>query len=747
MRPGLVLLLIVVSGLSACESGPALVPDAGPTDGGARVDAGTPVDAGDRIDAGDPVDAGDAGNPVDAGEPTDAGADAGFPWVHVRLPAGGYDFPLRTFWNGTGWDALGVVPDPRSENPAAGAITVSYDCAAWEVTTHGRRLYPGGTPATPYARADLDSFVAWWSALAGVPLEVFNDLSSFATDGGSSAIQLLPAFAVGDPTPLSPHPACDGPAHDRGQGLFALAVPPGFDARRARKYPVVFVNPGTTTSLQEQFFIPEAWRAVEGSSPELWPKLLGQSVRGGGEGVLILFGSAGGQGSQGTNGEYAKAVNAAMQLLAERANADLGRVVTVGISRGGSNALIHASRAGRNYTAVGAFAEVPATRYSHLVTLPLPLMPNHGAYTTLTCATDPDCANGWRWDHSPAPGSAPYELFRPWFNEVDLTRVDARGPWGLRNGFDTGAWVELCTGDRDHAAGGVAQEYLAGLPSRVQGRLNYVFGSAHRGNLYFCERHLEEFVLDRLVGNANFTATFQRVDAGTFYYRIPLNDQGPSAGTRASDYTPMTANGCGSPPPVLVVPLWQEYRADAGVTEPAGFLLTGDLSRRWRVDLTLAVSSATPVLSWQGGGGAALPAGCEPYPVAGSTTGVVCRYAGGIDACTGGSSVGCGASSETCRALCGWRLAFDCNGDGTAEAIDPQRTPFQNWALVGILPDDAGTQSYAYLVVGKKQCFSMGGNALLNLPACIPTVAFSPWIGFPQTLSPCLNPGSTACAP
>lgn len=703
--------VLIVGALSACECGGPGVPDSGST--------------------------------ADAGSP----GDAGFPWGHFAADGGGYDYPLRTLWNGAGWDPLGVVPDPRSEQPATG-FAVSYNCAAWEVTTHGRRLYPGGTTAAPYTRADLDSFVWWWSRLGGAPVEVFNDLGSLVSDGSSSAIQLLPAFHVGSPAANSAHPACDGPAHDQGQGLFALAVPPGFDARRARKYPVVFVSPGTSTSLQEQFFVPEAWRVLEGPSPELFPRLLGQSVRSGGSGVLILFGSAGGQGSQGTNAEYAKAVNAAMQHLAQRANADLEQVVTVGISRGGSNALLHASRPGRNYTVVGAFAEVPATRYSHLATLPLPLMPVHGSLGALTCGVDADCANAWRWDHVPAPGAPPYEVFRAWFDEVAPERVDALGPWGLRDGFDDGAWVELCSGERDHAAGGgLAFEYVAALPARVRSRLNYVFGSAHRGNLYFCERHLEDLVLDRLAGNGTFAGRFQQVDAGTFFFRIPLDDQGAAAGTRASDFTPMSASGCGSPPPVLVVPYWQEYRADAGAAEPSGFVLTGDLSRRWRVDLTQAVSLATPVLSWQGGGGAPLPAGCQPFPVPTSTSGVLCRYADGIGACAGGASLGCGPTSASCHAICGWRLAFDCDADGTAEAIDPQRTPFQNWLLVGNVPSDAGVQSYAYLVVAKQQCFSMGGNAALGLPPCLPSAGFSPWIGFPQTLSPCLNPASTGCAP
>lgn len=189
-------------------------------------------------------------------------------------------------------------------------------------------------------------------------------------------------------------------------------------------------------------------------------------------------------------------------------------------------------------------------------------------------------------------------------------------------------------------------------------------------------------------------------------------------------------------PVSLVVPFQQER--DTTTTpdtfEDSGFIVTGDAGRAWEVDL-LAVGSSTALAPWSGtlGGTATLP-DCEPFPQTTTTTGTLCRFDDASELCT----------SLAPYQLCTFALRYDCDNDGTPEAIAGHYTPFRND------PPSQGifgphSQPETRLVVVPWACFGFEQCGLATAPGSI--LPYNPHTGWPQLISPALNYGNLTSTP
>jgi hypothetical protein len=645
-------------------------------------------------------------------------AHGSWPWTRTQYGGiGSYELPLPTFWDGAGWDPLGTVPDWRTNALWQGGIAMQYNCYANEITESGSR------DGDPYLPADMEGLIDRFHTVSGRNIDFRNAWSEIQSDGTSDAIQIVPLMAVGNHIIGSPTPECDDPG-DRSRnmqhGLFSLVFPPYYDTDRPQKYGLLLLNPGAGTTGMEKLFLTDGGLdAVE---------MVGASVEQGGSGVVVIIGNAGGRDAMGLQDEYADATNLMMSVLEAHANVDINRVVTVGGSRGGTSALFHASRPGRNYTVEAAFARAPQLFMGSELIMHVNYLPLHRDYPPALCWIDPlGCEFAADWDHMPPPGVPPVYGAGPIVNSTDVAMANAASPWGVRNGFDPGTWVELCSGPRDYLAGsGHLLQYYDDLVPHVTKRMNNVLGTGHGGAGELCRAHTRTYVLDKLAGRLDFAGLFDtEVDPGEFHLRLTTNDATPFD-YDISELEPLQM-GCGSRPPMLLLPAVQEYRQGVGPTEPSQVVILGTEGHRFKALLHDGSPSRNPIHIWEGRLGddpLLLPPGCEYYPLPTSRDNVLCRYNDGIDLCVGPSPY-----PAIIIAKCGWEFYYDCDLDGVLETIDSSHTPY-------------APQAEAELWVSPSQCNGLDGCAPAPLGVERP-----PFGGVPASISPCWNPANTMCLP
>ncbi|MDH3644997.1 MAG: hypothetical protein OES38_23045, partial [Gammaproteobacteria bacterium] len=530
-------------------------------------------------------------------------------------------------------------------------------------------------------------------------------------------------MAVGSHDIGSPTPECDDPgdgSRNMQHGLFSLIFPPNYDAERPQKYGLIMLNAGAGTTGMEKLFITDGGPdAVE---------MVAASVERGGAGIVAIFGNAGGRGSMGYQDEYADATNLLMTILDAHANVDINRVVTLGGSRGGASALFHASRPNRNYTVEAAFARAPLLFMGSEMIMHVNYLPLHANYRPALCWIDPlGCQFAAQWDHNPPPGVPPVFAAGPIVNTTDVHLANDASAWGVRDGFDSGAWVELCSSPRDYNAGsGHLLQYFDDLPAHVSKRMNNVLGAGHGGAGELCRAHTRTYVLDKLAGRPDYVGRFDaEVASGEYHLRLTTDDATPF--DYDIDELEALQMGCGDRPPMLLLPAVQEYRQGMGPTEPSQVVILGSEGRHFKAVLHDGSPLRNPIHTWEGQLGddpALLPAGCEYYPLPTSRDNVLCRFNDGIDLCVGPSPY-----PGIILAKCGWQFFYDCNDDGVPEEIDSSHTPY-------------APQAEAELWVSPVQCN--------GLDSCAPAplgVERPPFGGVPASISPCWNHANSMCLP
>jgi hypothetical protein len=114
--------------------------------------------------------------------------------------------------------------------------------------------------------------------------------------------------------------------------------------------------------------------------------------------------------------------------------------------------------------------------------------------------------------------------------------------------------------------------------------------------------------------------------------------------------------------------------------------------------------------------------------------GVRCDFSDVIAGCTPFGALG----------VCTWRLSYDCDGDGSAEAIPMHYTPFRNDAAYAAYfgPHE---QPEPRLVVSPYQCFSFDQCSLP--PDMSGGLPYNPHEGLPFNVTPCLAYDRTDCSP
>ena len=641
-----------------------------------------------------------------------------WPWSRSQYGGiGSYDLPLLTFWDGTGWDPLGVVPDFRTNMPWQGGIVMQFNAYANEITESGSR------DGDAYSAADLEGIIDLFHGITGKNIDFRNVWSDVVDDGSAASIQIVPVMAVGTHIIGSPTPEFDDlgdGSHNMQHGLFTLVFPPGYDVGRSEPYPLLFLNPGAGTTGFEKLHLTEGGLdAVE---------MVGASVDVEGRGVVAVVGNAGGRDTLGHHDEYGEAIDFFMTILADHGNIDTGRIVTVGGSRGGTCALYHASRPGRDYTVEAAFARAPMVLLGAELTLRVNYLPLHLDYQPALCWLDPlGCQFAAEWDHFPPPGIPPAFGARPYANTTDVAMANAAGIFGVRDGFDPGAWVEVCSSPRDYLGGsGHVLEYFDALPVHVDKRLNYVLGAGHGGSGEHCRTNTRTYVLDKLAERSDFVGMFDAsVAPGEHIYRLSTNDSDPF-NDAVSELDSLQV-ACGERPPMLLLPAVQEYRDGVGPTEPSNVLIMGTQGHGFRAVLHDGSPARNPIHVWEGVLGddpLLLPPGCEYYPLPSSRDNVLCRYESGIEFCSGPSPF-----PGVILASCGWEFFYDCDQDGLLEAVDPSHTPY-------------APQAPPELWVAPSAC--------TGLTSCSPApvgVERPPYPGVPSAISPCWNHSNTSCSP